>query len=136
MKKIASLLVVFLMVLSVSGFAQKTHAYLDTKTARKEVDKQTVLVTFQLDNVSNDAAKQKFADAFKKEQGIKEVNATLAAGKATYTVKMIAGGTMETLQRMFTKAGIDGVNIDGHEMPTKDMVAYKNSKKKEQGSKK
>jgi hypothetical protein len=130
MKKIASLFVIALFMLSMNAVAQKSMAYLNTKTVKQEVDKQMILVTFQVDNVDA-AAQKKYADVFKKEQIVKEVNVQPGtAGKATYAVKMYKGGTLEALQRMFVKAQIDNVNIDGKVVPTKDLVAYKNERQK------
>jgi hypothetical protein len=126
MKKIASSLVIALFMLSVNAVAQKSMAYLSTKTAKQEVDKQTIIVTFQLDNVDK-LMEQKYADIFKKEQLVKDVTVKAgdAANKAAYAVKMTKGGTMEALQRMFIKAQIDNVTIDGKVVATKDMVTYK-----------
>jgi hypothetical protein len=125
MKKLASLLVIALFMLSMNAVAQKSMAYLNTKAAKQEVDKQTIIVNFQVDNV-NAISQQKYADVFKKEQMVKDVKVTNTAGKANYAVKMNKGGTIEALQRMFVKAEIDNVNIDGKVVPTKDLVAYKN----------
>ncbi|MFL5762678.1 MAG: hypothetical protein ACJ77K_01975 [Bacteroidia bacterium] len=129
MKKIASLFVIASFMLSVNAVAQSSMAYLNTKTAKQEVDKQTIILTFQLDNVDK-TTQQKYADSFKKEQVVKDV--TMKAGdapnKIAYSLKMMKGGTMEALQRMFIKAQIPSVTIDGQVVATKDLVAYKDKK--------
>ena len=133
-KLIYSLVITFLMGLSVNAFAQKsiaTVAYLNVKTSKKVVDDKTAIVSFQLNNISDDATAQKYKKVFSAQQRIQSVTTSLQKGNmATFTIKMDKVGTIETLQRLFMKAHVASVNIDGEVVATKDLVKYKADKKK------
>lgn len=134
-KLIYSLVIALLMGLSVNTFAQKapiaTMAYLNVKTSKKVVDENTAIVTFQLNNITDATIMQKYKNSFAKFQRVKEVNASLQKGNmASYSIKMDKAGTLETLQKMFTTARIESVNVDGTVVPTKDLAKYKQNKAK------
>ena len=124
------------MGLSVNAFAQKapvaTIAYLNVKTCKKVVDDKTAIVTFQLNNISDESTKDKYKNQFAKYQRVQSVTATLQKGSmASYSIKMDKAGTLETLQKMLTIARVETVNVDGKVVATKDLSKMKkeNAKK-------
>ncbi len=136
MKKLVySLVITFLMGLSVNAFAQKTAiatmAYLNVKTSKKVVDEKTAIVTFQLNNISDANIMDKYKNSFAKYQRVQSVTTTMGKGNmATYAIKMDKAGTLETLQKMFAAARIESVNVDGKVVATKDLAKEKKSAKK------
>lgn len=139
MKKLVySLVVTFLMGVSVNALAQKSVAFFDPKTTKKSIDEKSSLVTFQLDNIANDAAKQKFHNAFKaNSQIVREVNSTLlAGGKASYTLKMDNQRMVPALQNVLLSAGIESLNVAGQVVATKDLVTYMKERKAKKNSEK
>ena len=137
MKKLAySLVITFLMGLSVNAFAQKatppaTMAYLNTKTSKKPVDEKTAIVTFQLNNITDASIMDKYKKFFTKYQRVQSVTATMEKGNmATYAIKMDKAGTLGALQGLFTSAHIESVNIDGQVLATKELAKYKKDKAK------
>ena len=140
MKKLVySLVITFLMGLSVNTIAQNakqapvaTVAYLNLKTAKKIVDEKTAIVTFQLNNISDESIKERYRNSFSKFQRVQEVTATLQKGNmASFSIKMDKTGTLPTLQKMLATARVESVNIDGKLVATKDLAKYKqeNAKK-------
>ena len=130
MKKLVySLVITFLMGLSVNAFAQKavaTMAYLNVKTSKKVVDDKTAIVSFQLNNISDEATLAKYKKAFSTQQRIQSVTTSLQKGNmASFSIKMDKTGTLETLQRLFVKAHIASVNVDGKVVATKDLAKLK-----------
>jgi hypothetical protein len=126
MKKLAlSLIIILTAGLSVNAVAQKSTAFLYMKTSKQVVDARMSLVTFQLNNVSDEITKLKFQDSFKATQQVLDVNGSLQAGNmATFSMKMPKAGSVQTLQSMFASAGIEAVNIDGTVVETKKMADY------------
>jgi len=132
MKKLVySLVVTFLMGLSVNAFAQKaappaTMAYLNTKTAKKVVDEKTAIVTFQLNNITSQAIVDQYKAAFAKNQQVEVVSTKMEKGNmATFSLKMEKVGTIERLQKMFAKIQVASVTVDGVVVPTKDLLTQK-----------
>lgn len=130
MKKLVyTLVITFLMGLSVNAIAQKaiaTMAYLNVKTSKKVVDDKTAIVTFQLNNISDEATLAKYKKAFSTQQRIQSVTTSLQKGNmASFSIKMDKTGTLETLQRLFVKAHIASVNVDGKVVATKDLGKLK-----------
>jgi hypothetical protein len=126
MKKSALSLIILIMGLSVNAVAQKSTAFLNMKTSKQVVDEKMSVITFQLNNVSDELTKQKFQDSFKANQEVHEVNGSLLAGNmASFSMKMPKDGSAQILQRMFTVAGIETVNIDGTVINTKELAKYK-----------
>ena len=128
-KLIYSLVITFLMGLSVNTFAQKavaTMAYLNVKTSKKVVDDKTAIVSFQLNNISDEATLAKYKKAFSTQQRIQSVTSSLQkGGMASFSIKMDKTGTLETLQRLFVKAHVASVNVDGKVVATKDLAKLK-----------
>jgi hypothetical protein len=126
MKKVlCSLMVALFMGLSVNSFAQKSVAFINMKTSKKAIDETTAVLSFQLNNVNDEQAKEKFAGSFKSFPGVTEVNASLLGNKvASYAVKMPKKGMAEAMQKMFEAAGIETVNIDGEIVATNELAAY------------
>lgn len=134
MKKLVySLVITLLMGLSVNAFAQKsvsTMAYLNAKTTKKVVDEKTAMVSFQLNNIADQATADKYKKLFSEQQRIMSVTTSLQKGNmASFSIKTDKTGTMETLQRLFTKAHVESVNIDGKVVATKDLAKLKADKK-------
>ena len=134
MKKLVySLVITLLMGLSVNAFAQKSvsnMAYLNAKTSKKVVDEKTAMVSFQLNNIADQATADKYKKLFSSQQRIMSVTTSLQKGNmATYTIKTDKTGTMETLQRLFMKAHVESVNVDGKVVATKDLAKLKADKK-------
>ena len=128
-KLIYSLVITFLMGLSVNTFAQKavaTMAYLNVKTSKKVVDDKTAIVSFQLNNISDEATLAKYKKAFSSQQRIQSVTTSLQKGNmASFYIKMDKTATLETLQRLFVKAHVASVNVDGKVVATKDLSKLK-----------
>ena len=128
-KLIYSLVITFLMGLSVNTFAQKavaTMAYLNVKTSKKVVVDKTAIVSFQLNNISDEATLAKYKKAFSSQQRIQSVTTSLKkGGMASFSIKMDKTGTLETLQRLFAKAHVASVNVDGKVVATKDLSKLK-----------
>ena len=128
-KLIYSLVITFLMGLSVNTFAQKavaTMAYLNVKTSKKVVDDKTAIVSFQLNNISDEATLAKYKKAFSSQQRIQSVTTSLQKGNmASFSIKMDKTATLETLQRLFVKAHVASVNVDGKVVATKDLSKLK-----------
>ncbi len=128
-KLIYSLVITFLMGLSVNTFAQKavaTMAYLNVKTSKKVVDDKTAIVSFQLNNISDEATLAKYKKAFSSQQRIQSVTTSLQKGNmASFYIKMDKTATLETLQRLFVKAHVASVNVDGKVAATKDLSKLK-----------
>lgn len=115
---------------SLNAIAQKSTAFLLLKSSKQVVDERTAIVTFQLNNVSDEKTKQKFQDSFKTYQGVREVNATLQSGNmASFSLTMPKKGTSQALQNIFKTAGIETVNIDGKNVETYNLVNYINEQK-------
>lgn len=134
MKKLAySLVITLLMGLSVNAFAQKsisTMAYLNAKTAKKVVDDKTAIVSFQLNNIADQATADKYKKLFSAQQRIISVTTSLQKGNmATFAIKTDKAGTIQTLQRLFMKAHVESVNVDGTEVATKDLIKYRDNQK-------
>lgn len=134
MKKLVySLVITLLMGLSVNAFAQKSvsnMAYLNAKTSKKVVDEKTAMVSFQLNNIADQATADKYKKLFSSQQRIMSVTASLQKGNmATFTIKTDKTGTMQTLQRLFTNAHVESVNVDGKVVATKDLAKLKADKK-------
>lgn len=130
MKKLVyTLVITFLMGLSVNAIAQKavaTMAYLNAKTSKKVVDDKTAIVSFQLNNISDEATLAKYKKAFSSQQRIQSVTTSLQKGNmASFSIKMDKTGTLETLQRLFVKAHVASVNVDGKVVATKDLGKLK-----------
>lgn len=132
MKKLVySLVVTFLMGVSVNAFAQKaappaTMAYLNTKNSKKVVDEKTAIVTFQLNNITSQAIADHYKTSFAKNQRVEVVSAKMEKGNmGTFSLKMDKVGTAATLQKMFTKLLIQSVTVDGEVIPTKDLLKHK-----------
>lgn len=132
MKKLVySLVITFLMGLSVNAFAQKaippaTMAYLNTKTSKKVVDEKTAIVTFQLNNISSQAIVDQYKAAFAKNQKVEVVTAKMEKGNmGTFSLKMEKVGTIERLQKIFAKVQVASVTVDGVVVPTKDLLTLK-----------
>jgi|SRR6218665_443976 len=119
------------MLLSVNAFAQKSIATVSTSTASKMIDEKTSVVTFQVSNVANEAAKQKMIAAFKSNQGVIDATGTLQGTTATYNVTMPKQGRMRTVQAILVKAGIESVNVDGTTVESAKLVEYAHAKKQE-----
>lgn len=133
MKKLVySLVITFLMGLSVNAFAQKsvaTMAYLNVKTSKKVVDEKTAMVSFQLNNIADQATADKYKKLFSQQQRIMSVTTSLQKGNmATFIIKTDKEGTLETLQSLFTKAHVESVNVDGKVVATKDLGKLKTDK--------
>ena len=48
---------------------------------------------------------------------------------ATFAIKTDKAGTIQTLQRLFMKAHVESVNVDGTEVATKDLIKYRDNQK-------
>lgn len=125
-----SIVTAVLMFFSVSTFAQKSVASISTSTASKMIDEKTAVVTFQVSNIANDAAKQKMADTFKACQPVMSVNAALQGTTATYNVTMPKQGRAHTIQDMLVKAGVETITVDGKTVESKNFVQYSQDSKK------
>lgn len=132
MKKIAcSLVTALLMGLSVNTFAQKSMAIFNTATAQKIVDEKTVVVTFDLDNITDASAKQKFHTSFERAEGVRQVASTAQPGnKAAYTLTMYKRGHNAKLQDALVAAGIEELSVDGKVISSKELVRYVKEYKK------
>lgn len=131
-KLICSLVITFLMGLSVNAFAQAKKAgiantaYLSAKTSKKVLDAKTAEVTFQLNNITDASIMDKYKKQFEKFQRIQKVTATMGKnGMASYTVKMDKENTIGNLKNMFIKARIENVNVDGKVVPTVELNKLK-----------
>ncbi|MCW3072329.1 MAG: hypothetical protein JWO44_2219 [Bacteroidetes bacterium] len=131
MKKLScSLMIALLMGLSVHTFAQKSTAFLNSETSKQVADEKTVVVTFRLDNITDNATRLRFETALKNGEGVQEVHSTEPQGNVSvYTMKMDKQRAIERLEKIFQQAGIETVNVDGTAMPTSELVSYKRSQK-------
>ena len=122
------------MGLSVNAFAQKsvsTMAYLNAKTSKKVVDEKTAMVSFQLNNIADQATADKYKKLFSSQQRIISVTTSLQKGNmATFSIKTDKTGTLQTLQNLFMKAHVESVNVDGKVVATKDLAKLKATAKK------
>lgn len=135
MKKLAyTLVITFLMGLSVNAFAQKappaTMAYLNVKTSKKVVDGKTAILSFELNNISDEATMKQYKDAFSKQQRIQSVTTILQKNnRASFSIKMDKANSLETLQKLLMKVRVESVNVDGKVVATKDLVKYRDESK-------
>lgn len=130
MKKLVyTLVITFLIGLSVNAIALNavaTMAYLNVKTSKKVVDDKTAIVSFQLNNISDEATLAKYKKAFSSQQRIQSGTTSLQKGNmASFSIKMDKTGTLEILQRLFVKAHVASVNVDGKVVATKDLAKLK-----------
>lgn len=130
MKKLVyTLVITFLIGLSVNAIALNavaTMAYLNVKTSKKVVDDKTAIVSFQLNNISDEATLAKYKKAFSSQQRIRSGTTSLQKGNmASFSIKMDKTGTLEILQRLFVKAHVASVNVDGKVLATKDLAKLK-----------
>lgn len=130
MKKLVyTLVITFLIGLSVNAIALNavaTMAYLNVKTSKKGVDDKTAIVSFQLNNISDEATLAKYKKAFSSQQRIQSGTTSLQKGNmASFSIKMDKTGTLEILQRLFVKAHVASVNVDGKVVATKDLAKLK-----------
>jgi|GEM_PF-5119671 len=134
MKKLScSLMIALLMGLSAHTFAQKSTAFLSAETSKQVVDDKTVMVTFRLDNITDDATRLKFENALKNGEGVQDVHSTQPQGNiSVYSIKMEKMRTVERLEKILQQAGIETVNVDGTTMPTSELAKYKRAQKAKQ----
>ena len=132
-----SILVAFVMLLSVNAIAQKSIALVDSKKTHEIIDNKTVRIYFTLTDIANEAARQKFDNAFKSYQGAFEVKSQLMGNNtASYMITMPQARCVEATQQMLNAAGIEMLKVDGTDVPTKDMVAYSKKMEDEKKAKK
>jgi hypothetical protein len=126
MKKLSlSIIIALIFGFSVNSVAQKSTAYLDSKTSKQVVDEKLLSVNFKLDNVSSNEARLKYENLFKAFQGVKEVSSTSEKGNmAVYTIKINKKGGANAIQNMLASADIQRVNVDGKEFATARLAEY------------
>ncbi|MCW3103911.1 MAG: hypothetical protein JWO09_2351 [Bacteroidetes bacterium] len=123
-------MIALLMGLSANTFAQKSTAFLSAETSKQVVDDKTVVVTFRLDNITDDATRLKFENALKGGEGVLEVHSTAPQGNISiYTIKMDKQRTVERMEKILQQAGIETVNVDGTTMPTAELAKFKRALK-------
>jgi hypothetical protein len=131
MKKIiSSIAVLFLMAFSVNAVAQKSVAFINTKTANQMVDEKTVNVTLELNNINDEKTSQKFLSSFKSAEGVHDVKMTTETGnKAIFAIRMPKAGSLKNVQAMLQKAGVETVNVDGENVAIAQFVEFMKGKK-------
>lgn len=123
-------MIALVMGLSVNTFAQKSTAFLNSESSKRVVDAKTVVITFRLDNITDDQTRLKFENALKSGEGVQEVHSTAPQGNvALYTLTIEKVRAVERLEKIFLGAGIETVNVDNKTMPTRDLAQYQHAQK-------
>lgn len=139
MKKISTLIAA-LFLFTLSSFAQKSMAYLDSKAP---FTKGANSVSFQvvLDNINDNGERDAFVQKFKASKIANDVVVTPISGnKATYTVTVVKEHVFKSMETMLTYAGVENVKVDNQVIPVKGMTevvraTYQRNQKGSNGSK-
>jgi hypothetical protein len=121
--KISSVILatVFALVLSASGFAQKTvaHIYKDAPVIQ---DEKTATFQVVLDNIDNDQEKDQFTSTLKGCKQIHAISASaISANKVTYTITMDKENIFFSFQRALTLSNIENTEFYGKSITTTDF---------------